>query len=107
MGRAKVCPEHGCPALVPCPVHKRESWAGSQRRRRMGGTSGWQQQRDARTVMDRDRGVCHVCHRPGADRVDHVVAVADGGLDTLANKAPVHNEPCHRVKTQAEARRHR
>lgn len=52
----------------------------------------------------RDHGrICHVCHRPNADQVDHIIAVGLGGARTdPSNLAPIHKEPCHRKKTALE-----
>jgi 5-methylcytosine-specific restriction enzyme A len=47
--------------------------------------------------------MCHVCGQPGADEVDHVIPLARGGADTIANMRPIHAEPCHREKTAREA----
>lgn len=47
---------------------------------------------DRARILARD-DVCHLCGEPGADAVDHVIAVANGGTDHPANLAPVH----HRV----------
>ncbi|HVT76988.1 MAG TPA: HNH endonuclease [Acidimicrobiales bacterium] len=57
--------------------------------------------------MRRDRGICHVCGQPGADQVDHVIPVAEGGPDTVDDKAPIHARPCHIAKTAEESRRGR
>lgn len=57
--------------------------------------------------MARYRGICHVCGKPGADQVDDVIPLAEGGPPTEANKRPIHAEPCHRLKTAAEAARAR
>lgn len=51
----------------------------------------------------RGSDVCHVCGNRGADQVDHVVARGAGGSDELSNLAPIHREPCHRLKTLKEA----
>jgi 5-methylcytosine-specific restriction protein A len=52
-------------------------------------------------------GVCRVCDQLGADQVDHVVPLGEGGADEDWNLASIHAEPCHREKTAAEARRAR
>lgn len=54
--------------------------------------------------MRRDAGICHVCGKPGATQVDHVIPLAHGGPDDDTNLAPIHAEPCHREKTRREAR---
>ena len=63
-------------------------------------TAGWKKLR--RTVLDRDRGICHLCGQAGADTVDHVKPVSLGGTDNLDNLAAAHDDPCHRRKTSAE-----
>jgi 5-methylcytosine-specific restriction endonuclease McrA len=102
---AKMCSTTGCPHLQPCPDHPKVAWAGSTRSERT--KNGWQQQREAELVMRRDEGICHVCKRPGADQVDHVIPTSEHGADDVSNKAPIHTEPCHRIKTQEEAQRAR
>ena len=45
-------------------------------------------------VLARDRGCCYLCDELGADRVDHLVEVANGGTNDLTNLASCH-ESCH------------
>lgn len=52
--------------------------------------------------MRTHRGICHVCGAPGADEVDHVLALALGGDDDPANRRPIHSRPCHVAKTAAD-----
>ncbi len=40
--------------------------------------------------------VCHLCCRPGADTVDHVVPRSRGGDDGLANLRPTGCKKCPR-----------
>ena len=101
--RTTVCARPGCPELTDssyCAEHAPKPWATSTRNQRV--ASGSRQQADAKLVMRRDRGICHVCHKPGADQVDHVIPTYLGGPDTPANKAPIHAQPCHADKTKAE-----
>jgi 5-methylcytosine-specific restriction protein A len=100
---SKICPR--CPNLQPCTEHGTKPWASSQRRERT--ISGSAQQRRAAAVMHLHDGVCHACGRPGADQVDHVIPLAEGGDDTMDNLRPIHAQPCHVAKTQAEAERAR
>ena len=46
-------------------------------------------------VLERDAGVCHVCGNHGADQVDHVIPVSQGGSHDDANLAAIHSWPCH------------
>lgn len=101
----KLCSDPDCSRYRPCPTHGAKPFVGSQRRQST--ASGWQQQRDAQYVLYRDDTICHVCHRPGATQVDHIIPVSEGGSDTVDNKAPIHADPCHRVKTAEEAARGR
>lgn len=101
----KLCSDPKCGKYQPCPVHGPKPYETSTRREST--ASGWQQSRDKEYVLYRDSTVCHVCGRPGATIVDHVIPVGEGGADTVENKAPIHAEPCHRLKTAEEARRGR
>ena len=101
----KLCSSPDCGKYQPCPIHGPKPFATSQRRRHT--ASGWEQQRQSRYVLYRDDTICHVCLRPGATQVDHVIPVTEGGADTVDNKAPIHVEPCHRIKSADEAARGR
>jgi 5-methylcytosine-specific restriction enzyme A len=103
---AKVCADPHCPNSQPCPDHPLKAWAGQTgRRNRM--RSGSKEQRLNRAVMDLNEGRCHVCGLLGADQVDHVIPLAEGGSDGMENRRPIHSEPCHRIKTSEEAKRGR
>lgn len=80
------------------------AWNSDKRRARTG-THPMAQQRLHQQAMTRDGGVCWVCGRPGADQVDHKLALCEGGPNTLDNLAPIHSTPCHRDKTRAETTR--
>jgi 5-methylcytosine-specific restriction endonuclease McrA len=105
---AKACSHHDCPHLQPCPnpEHQRKPWQGS-RRREQSRLSGWAQQRMAKAILVKYRGICHWCGKGGADEVDHVVPLAEGGADDMANRRPIHADPCHKIKTEQEAKRAR
>jgi 5-methylcytosine-specific restriction protein A len=45
-------------------------------------------------VLARDRGCCYLCDQLGADQVDHLVEVAQGGSNDLSNLASCH-AGCH------------
>jgi 5-methylcytosine-specific restriction endonuclease McrA len=45
-------------------------------------------------VLARDFGVCYLCDKFGAEQVDHLVEVADGGTNDLTNLASCH-AACH------------
>lgn len=105
-----VCSEPGCPRLVTngnlCSDHQREPWANARSRRpRLPGQSGWSEQKLHAEIMKLFGGMCHVCGRPGADEVDHVLPLAEGGTDTHSNLRPIHSEPCHREKTASESQK--
>jgi 5-methylcytosine-specific restriction enzyme A len=70
-------------------------WSSSERRQRL--PPDWFKRR-AR-VLRRDQGICHVCHRPGADSVDHV---RPGDQHDEANLAAIHKVPCHAEKSARE-----
>lgn len=92
-----TCTTPGCPELKPCPVHKPKGWGAGQSTKL--GRSGWERQaRNARTMRTHGH-VCHWCGNPGADQVDHVIALALGGTDDETNRRPIHAHPCHAEKT--------
>jgi 5-methylcytosine-specific restriction endonuclease McrA len=103
----KTCSNPHCPNQQPCPNpdHTPRPWAGSKRSTRT--LSGSAQQRRAARVMREHERTCHVCGKPMADEVDHVVPLAEGGADDETNLRPIHSIPCHQAKTLAEARRAR
>ena len=44
---------------------------------------------------------CHICHRPGADTVDHLIPIAAGGdVHDLDNLAPAHRACNSRKNTK-------
>jgi 5-methylcytosine-specific restriction endonuclease McrA len=80
-----VCSVSGCPNDAVrdgrCALHPRP-------KRRPGSTRRWRKQR-ARAISH-DRGICHICDKPGADSADHLLRVVDGGTDELSNLAAAH-----------------
>lgn len=55
-------------------------------------------------VSRRDNGCCYVCGGEGADELEHIVPVSQGGAKRdLGNLGLIHSEPCHREKTAREA----
>jgi 5-methylcytosine-specific restriction endonuclease McrA len=89
-----------------CAECKPKPWATSTRKSKVK-LSGSAEQTRRKRILARDMGVCHVCDGFGADQVDHVIPLGEGGADEDWNLASIHAEPCHRVKTVAEARRAR
>lgn len=81
-------------------------WDSSRRQDSRAG-SGWEEAKAAKRIMRVHRGVCHVCGLPGADEVDHVQPLCEGGPDVDENKRPIHHDPCHKSKSAAEAGRAR
>lgn len=55
--------------------------------------SGWNGRRIAalQAAVFAERGrVCHLCGRPGADTLDHIIPRSKGGTDELDNLMPAH-----------------
>jgi 5-methylcytosine-specific restriction endonuclease McrA len=73
---------------------KAKPWATSTRKARL--PANWPKLR--LYILDRDGHVCHVCRRPGADQVDHVVP---GDNHDETNLAAIHSW-CHLRKSSAE-----
>ena len=89
-----------------CAAHKPQPWANSKRSSKVTIPRSQEQARRTR-ILERYQDTCHVCGKRGADQVDHVVPLAEGGFDNETNLAPIHGNPCHRRKTAAEAKRAR
>ena len=68
----------------------------------------WRRIRDA--ILKRDGHLCQPCKRADrltlATQVDHVTPKAEGGTDDPSNLRAI-NGDCHKIKTQAEAKRAR
>lgn len=104
------CNEPGCPEIATvrgrCDLHQRKAWEGRPSKYERYGMSGSEWQALVRVVLARDEYICQACGLPGADTADHIIPVSEGGSrKDLANLRALHQEPCHREKTQEEARR--
>lgn len=101
------CSEPGCTDIAlklgRCGLHQRAPWAGRSSSQARYGLSGSAQQSLHRSILKRDGFVCYICGLPGADTVDHVIAIWKGGAKVdPANLAAIHQDPCHEVKTKRE-----
>lgn len=86
------------------PDHQRKPWAGRASSQERYGLSGSKQQQLHQRILKRDEYVCYICHGLGADNVDHVIPIEQGGARTAeSNLAAIHEDPCHKDKTKAEA----
>ena len=52
-------------------------------------------------IIERDRGCCYVCKKPGAREVDHKKPTSQGGSEDDSNLGAIHTS-CHRRKTARE-----
>lgn len=77
-----------------CSDHKPAPWQGSNRRELMG-MSGWEWTELRQQALSRDLSTCYLCGKKDANEVDHLLPVAAGGENTLANLASAHSA-CHR-----------
>lgn len=79
------------------PLHRAPGWKPARRVRsdaidRQYGTQAWRKK--ARSVIERDRGICAICKQPGADTAHHKVEKRQGGTDDPSNLEAVHRG-CH------------
>jgi len=72
---------------INCTTHKPTGQRGS--------TRAWRKTRTL--ILQRDHGICHLCHQPGADSVDHITPLAAGGTDDPTNLAAAH-QSCNSQK---------
>ena len=102
-----VCSTHGCPADATrdgkCATHRRK-WDNTRRRERLT-VNGWEEQRRAKRIIQRDNTRCHACGLLGTDQADHLIPLCDGGTDDETNMAAIHATPCHETKTASERAR--
>ncbi|ATA57829.1 HNH endonuclease [Variovorax boronicumulans] len=47
---------------------------------------------------------CGATWSPSRDHIDHIVELTDGGTNDESNLQPLCDEPCHREKTEREAK---
>lgn len=92
MTSSKVCPEPSC-YRIDCSIH-------TERARSTRSRSGSREQRLARFVLLRDKGMCYLCGQGGAQEADHVHELQHGGADHPSNMRAVHID-CHKAKTAA------
>ena len=52
-------------------------------------------------VLSRDKCICGICGKPGANEVDHITPKSSGGSDDLTNLRAVH-KACHQRKSSSE-----
>jgi 5-methylcytosine-specific restriction enzyme A len=93
-----ACPD--CGALTPdtrCPKHakvkrrKRYARQDASRRargKRNGSTSAYRKERAF--VLERDKGICWICRKAGANTADHIVPVSKDGSDHRSNLRAAH-----------------
>jgi 5-methylcytosine-specific restriction endonuclease McrA len=90
-----VCPEPGCPSLVP-----KGSGRCREHRKRV---SGWESGRLSRSVLRRQGGVCAACGRvPEHPELDHRIPLDRGGTNDRSNLQVLCDRPCHLEKTRQD-----
>ena len=111
----RVCAKPGCPKMTTgdrfCPPHTPAAgWKVRPARSSGSRVRGEDWLKLTRYITTRDRGLCHVCGRPGATEVDHVVplwkfltGLATGNPDAPSNLAAIHADTCHKGKTAQES----
>ncbi len=107
----RPCSLRGCNALVSdcsgrCPKHPREAWVKVTPTKRITG-------RRLQAMRDRlfkQHPLCVIClaarRAIKATQRDHVIPLAEGGRDDETNEQAL-CEPCHEIKSAAEAQRGR
>ena len=115
MAAKRPCTYPGCGVLVQgasrCEAHVARgtgSFKDPERGTRQQRGYGAEWQRTRQRILVRDNGMCCPCMREGrvqqAQQVDHIVNKAEGGSDDDANLQSI-CVPCHRAKSDEEARR--
>lgn len=104
------CPYPACESRIPgggsvryCPAHTQYGWTGRSH------ASGAEHARWAKAVKQRDR-TCQLRYQGctgAADEADHIVNVKAGGARYDLSNGQAACTPCHKTKTQQEARKAR
>lgn len=105
----RLCGAHGCRNYFQgpgryCPDHQRAAWQSSNRNpahsaSQRGYGAEWRAKRGQ--VLSRDKCICGICGKPGANEVDHITPKSSGGSDDLTNLRAVH-KACHQRKSSSE-----
>jgi len=82
----KVCSCGRATERTPCPDCERRR--NAQPNRKAHRTARHRKLRAQ--VLNRDRGVCGICHQPGADTLDYIVPLAHGGRMSDQNARAAH-----------------
>lgn len=80
----------GHPTRSRCPECQARNEAGRARRHPQRAAYKDPGYRAYRETVLRDRPPCHLCGLAGADTVDHLVPLVEGGTNDRANLAPAH-----------------
>ncbi|HET9381313.1 MAG TPA: HNH endonuclease signature motif containing protein [Streptomyces sp.] len=113
------CAEPGCRALVPkgrCEQHQRTPWAGRDDKAARYGISSGRWRTLKRRVALRDNGCCYCCGTEQPDRrddpdgehqheLDHIIPISEGGAVEDLDNLGLICQPCHEIKSKAEAAR--
>ncbi|BDM64550.1 HNH endonuclease [Shewanella sp. NFH-SH190041] len=105
----KPCAYRGCKRVTTeryCDEHKSCGWEAHQQGKSASERGyGWSWQKLRMQVLKRDKFLCCECRRKGkavpANDVDHIVAKAHGGSDSMDNLESLCRK-CHRAKTALE-----
>lgn len=108
--RAPMCGGKTTESHGYCEKHAQQAVGWNQRRKGKSGRGGRPWRRIRERVLRRDNYLCQPCMRAGrvtpAGEVDHIVNKDSGGTDNDDNLEGT-CIPCHKKKTQQEARQAR
>lgn len=87
-----------------CPNHQKTPWQSANRNpehsaAQRGYGPDWRAVRGQ--VLSRDKCICAICGKPGANEVDHIKPKSAGGTDDPSNLRAVHHA-CHHRKSSSE-----
>lgn len=77
----RVCGKPGCPTRTPNRYCERHTTAPKPHGRSGRTYNGHRHRKLTAIVVQRDKGVCHLCGKPGATSADHIIPVALGGAE--------------------------